>query len=158
MATAMVTKWGMSSKVGYLYYEDDASQQLHKPFSESTAQAIDSEVRRIVDEAYKQCRDLLEEKKAEVGIVAEELLRKEVLSRDDMQRLLGPRKWGANEEFEKYFGSRGDTHGVDGSTPETGPARGGIGEIGHGNPPVGGAEPAPTAFRTVDQWRRGSRI
>ena len=91
MATAMVTKWGMSNKIGYLYFEDDSQQQLHKPFSEETAKNIDSEVRRIVDEAYKQCKDLLSEKKKEVGIVAEELLSKEVLSRDDMLRLLGPR-------------------------------------------------------------------
>lgn len=47
----MVTKFGMSSKVGYLYYEDDPSQQLHKPFSETTARNIDEEVKRIVDEA-----------------------------------------------------------------------------------------------------------
>ena len=91
MATMMVTKWGMSDKIGYLYFEDDSQQQLHKPFSEETAKNIDSEVRRIVDEAYKQCRDLLSEKKKEVGIVAEELLTKEVLSRDDMIRLLGKR-------------------------------------------------------------------
>lgn len=120
----MVTQWGMSSKIGYLSYEDDPSQQLHKPFSESTAQNIDSEVKRIVDEAYKQCKDLLTEKKKEVGLVAEELLAKEVLSRDDMVRLLGKRQWGASEDFEKYFGSRGDREGVEGSTPETGPMRG----------------------------------
>src|SRR5436305_15256745 len=69
MATAMVTKWGMSQKIGYLYFEDDSGQQLHKPFSEESAKNIDAEVRRIVDEAYKQCKDLLMEKKAEVGKV-----------------------------------------------------------------------------------------
>jgi len=125
MATAMVTQWGMSSKIGYMSYEDDPSQQLHKPFSESTAQNIDSEVKRIVDEAYKQCKDLLTEKKKEVGLVAEELLAKEVLGREDMVRMLGKRPFESNEEFEKYFGSRGDREGVEGSTPETGPLRGG---------------------------------
>ncbi|KAI9822019.1 MAG: AAA ATPase afg3 [Thelocarpon impressellum] len=103
MATAMVTKWGMSSKIGYLYFEEE-EQKLHKPFSEETAKKIDSEVRRIVDEAYKQCRDLLTEKKAEVGLVAEELLSKEVLGRDDMVRLLGKRPFEDNKEFSKYFG------------------------------------------------------
>jgi AFG3 family protein len=102
MATAMVTKWGMSSKVGYLYFEEE-DQKLHKPFSEETAKTIDSEVRRIVDEAYKQCRELLVEKKKEVGIVAEELLSKEVLSRDDMVRLLGKRPFEENKEFSKFF-------------------------------------------------------
>lgn len=103
MATAMVTKWGMSKKLGPLHFEDN-DQKLHKPFAEATAQTIDSEVRRIVDEAYKQCKDLLTEKKAEVGIVAEELLSKEVLDRNDMVRLLGPRPWDENKDFTKYFG------------------------------------------------------
>ena len=103
MATAMVTKWGMSSKIGYLYFEE-SDQKLHKPFSEETARNIDNEVRRIVDEAYKQCKDLLTEKKKEVGMVAEELLKKEMLSRDDMVRILGKRPFEDRKEFEKYFG------------------------------------------------------
>jgi AFG3 family protein len=159
MATAMVTKWGMSQKVGYLYYEDDPAQQLHKPFSEQTARNIDEEVRRIVDEAYKQCKDLLVEKKKEIGIVAEELLKKEVLSRDDMVRLLGKRQWvsssqtskeelmltfakSADAEFEKYFGGRGDREGVEGSIP------GGEG-TGHGSPPMGTPEVGPVAFKQL---------
>ena len=107
MATAMVTKWGMSSKIGYLFYEDDQQQQLHKPFSEATAQNIDSEVRRIVDEAYKQCRELLTEKKKEIGLVAEELLSKEVIGRDDLVRILGKRPFEDNKEFSKYFDGTG---------------------------------------------------
>lgn len=107
MATAMVTKWGMSSKIGYLFYEDDQQQQLHKPFSEATAQNIDSEVRRIVDEAYKQCRDLLTEKKKEIGLVAEELLSKEVIGREDLVRILGKRPFEDNKEFSKYFDGTG---------------------------------------------------
>lgn len=106
MATAMVTKFGMSQKLGYIYYEED-QQQLHKPFSEDTARSIDLEVRRIVEEANKQCRDLLTEKKNEIGIVAEELLSKEVLGRDDLIRLLGPRPYPESGEFAKYFDGKG---------------------------------------------------
>ncbi|KAL4873346.1 hypothetical protein BDV12DRAFT_160883 [Aspergillus spectabilis] len=110
LATAMVTKFGMSPKLRYIYYEEDPGQQLHKPFSEETAKDIDLEVRRIVDEAYKKCHALLTEKKKEVGLVAEELLSKEVLSRDDMVRLLGPREWPETGEFAKYFdGKHGQT-------------------------------------------------
>ncbi|KAJ5236262.1 hypothetical protein N7489_006353 [Penicillium chrysogenum] len=107
MATAMVTKFGMSDKLGYIYYEDDAQQQLHKPFSEDTARSIDLEVRRIIEEAHKQCRDLLTEKRKELGIVAEELLSKEVLGRDDLVRLLGPRPYPESGEFAKYFDGKG---------------------------------------------------
>jgi AFG3 family protein len=102
MATAMVTQWGMSPKIGYLSYKDD-EQRLHKPFSEETARNIDQEVRRIVDEAYKQCKELLLEKKEQVHAVAEELLKKEMLVRDDMVRLLGKRPFEERGEFEKYF-------------------------------------------------------
>ncbi|KAL2020002.1 hypothetical protein VTK56DRAFT_9002 [Thermocarpiscus australiensis] len=102
MATTMVTQWGMSEKLGPLHFQNDQNQ-LHKPFAESTAQTIDAEVRRIVDEAYKQCKELLTAKKREIGLVAEELLRKEVLTRDDLVRLLGPRQWPEKEEFSKFF-------------------------------------------------------
>jgi AFG3 family protein len=102
MATAMVTEWGMSEKIGYLHYKDD-EQRLHKPFSEETARNIDTEVRRIVDEAYKQCKDLLLEKKDQLQAVAEELLKKEVLVRDDLVRILGKRPFEDSGDFSKYF-------------------------------------------------------
>lgn len=141
MANAMVTKWGMSKKVGYIYYEDDQQQQLTKPYSEETARSIDSEVKRIVDEAYKQCRDLLEEKKAEVGIVAEELLRKEMLTRDDLVRLLGQRPFDDNADFSKYFGGRGDREGPDAGVPSP-PEKTEL-------PGPGQENPAPTMFKDV---------
>ena len=110
MATTMVTQWGMSEKLGPLHFHND-QQQLQKPFAEATAQTIDLEVRRIVDEAYKQCKELLMSRKKEIGLVAEELLRKEVLTREDLVRLLGPRKWADKEEFSKYFyGEMGGKH------------------------------------------------
>ena len=88
-----------------------------------------------MDEAYKQCRDLLTEKKEQVGMVAEELLKKEALTRDDLVRVLGPRPYKDNEDFSKYFdgASRGNTGvgegtggspsipGSDGSSPPTPP-------------------------------------
>ena len=108
MARAMVTQWGMSEKVGPLHFDNDPNR-FQKPFAEATAQAIDSEVHRIVEAAYQQCKDLLSAKRKEIGLVAEELLRKEVLTRDDLVRLLGPRQWGHDLEFEKYFGRNPST-------------------------------------------------
>lgn len=153
MATMMVTQWGMSSKIGYLHYQDDQQQQLHKPFSEETGKTIDAEVRRIVDEAYNQCRDLLQEKSKEVEMVAEELLKKEVLSRDDMVRLLGQRPWEDHGDFSKYFGGRGDREGPIGvpSPDEPKPA--------NLPPPLGGQpDAAPSlmkeARRGWEYWNR----
>lgn len=147
MATAMVTQWGMSHKLGPLHFKNDENQFL-KPFAESTAQTIDSEVRRIVDEAYKQCKDLLIEKKKEVGIVAEELLTKEVLTRDDMVRLLGKRPFDDREEFNKYFGGDPDkpTPGQE-SIPPSPPS----GDLG-----TPGVPPQPAIFKELkgDEFRR----
>ncbi|KAI5290840.1 AAA ATPase afg3 [Ascosphaera aggregata] len=107
MATAMVTKFGMSKKIGYVHFEENQNQ-FQKPFSEETAREIDMEVKRLIDAAYKQCRDLLTSKRHEIKLVAEELLSKEVLSRDDMIRLLGKRPFPESGEFAKYFdGSNG---------------------------------------------------
>ncbi|MCJ1341840.1 AAA ATPase afg3 [Peltigera leucophlebia] len=111
-AYAMVTHWGMSEKIGYLNFDDD-EQKLHKPYSEETARTIDQEVRRIVDQAYKQCRELLTAKKKEVGLVAEELLAKEVLGREDLIRILGKRPFEENKDFHKYF----DTPGTKSAPP-----------------------------------------
>ncbi|KAI8964027.1 ATP-dependent metallopeptidase Hfl [Daldinia sp. FL1419] len=101
MATAMVTQWGMSDKVGPLHFRND--DKIYKPFSEGTGQVIDAEVRRIVEQAYKKCKDLLLEKQKEVGLIAEELLKKEMLVRDDMVRILGPRPFDDKDDFSKYF-------------------------------------------------------
>lgn len=106
MATAMVTKFGMSPKIGHVYFDEEQTQ-FQKPFSEQTAREVDEEVRRIVDEAYQQCRDLLDAKRKEIGLVAEELLSKEALGRDDMIRLLGKREWPESGEFAKYFDGAG---------------------------------------------------
>lgn len=114
IASNMVTTWGMSSKIGWLNF-DDGNQRWNKPFSEKTAETIDHEVRRIITEAHRKCKTLLLEKKTELGLIAEELLAKEVITREDMIRLLGPRPFPErNDAFDKYldksklgdFGSR----------------------------------------------------
>lgn len=103
IATNMVTTWGMSEKIGWLNF-DDGQQRFNKPFSETTGQLIDQEVRRIIQEAHDKCKKLLLEKKHEVGLVAEELLAKEVITREDMIRLLGPRPFPErNDAFDKYL-------------------------------------------------------
>ncbi|KAB5563350.1 peptidase family M41-domain-containing protein [Coniochaeta sp. 2T2.1] len=137
MATTMVTQWGMSEKLGPLHFEN-RQDQFNKPFAESTAQMIDQEVRRIVDLAYKQCKDLLTEKKKEIGVVAEELLKKEMLTRDDLIHLLGPRPFPEKEEFSKYFdgtGGKGISH-----APPPFP-------VENTDSPDEPSAPAPAAFR-----------
>lgn len=151
MAQRMVTEWGMSDKVGPLHYENNPNQ-FQKPFAESTAQQIDAEVHRIIEEAYRRCRDLLTSKKKEVGLVAEELLAKEVLTRDDMVRLLGPRPFEEKGDFEKYFGGENPGLGKEGlveeskkEAEEAGPEAEGKSDV-----PPGGAQPSVT-FKAPEQ-------
>jgi AFG3 family protein len=94
IATAMVTVYGMSDKVGNIsYYDPQAENQFSKPYSEETAKIIDEEVRRLIDESYTRTLNLLTERKAEVEKLAEALLEKEVLFQSDVESLIGPRPY-----------------------------------------------------------------
>lgn len=94
IATAMVTVYGMSEKVGNIsYYDPQAENQFSKPYSDETAKIIDEEVRRLIDEAYTRTKGLLRERKEEVEKLAEELLTKEVLFQSDVEALIGPRPY-----------------------------------------------------------------
>ncbi|MDR1267205.1 MAG: ATP-dependent zinc metalloprotease FtsH [Holosporales bacterium] len=95
-ARRMVTEWGMSSKLGFLSYEEDGSQSLFwgrgssstRQISEKTAAEIDTEVRHIVDTAYAKAQDILNEWKEELHILARGLLEYEMLSGEEIQTLL----------------------------------------------------------------------
>lgn len=105
IAQLMVLRFGMSNKVGMVNYADTQSQDnLTKPFSDNTNRIIDEEVKRIVSECYELCRQLLKERSKEVELVAQELLAKEFITREDMIRLLGKRPFPeTNDAFDKYL-------------------------------------------------------
>lgn len=105
IAQSMVLRFGMSKKVGMVNYADTQSQDnLTKPFSDETNKVIDEEIERIVKECHRKCKELLTEKSKEVEIVAQELLRKEFITREDMIRLLGKRPFPeTNDAFDKYL-------------------------------------------------------
>ncbi|EMG51108.1 respiratory chain complexes assembly protein, putative [Candida maltosa Xu316] len=105
IAQSMVLRFGMSKKVGMVNYYDTKSQDdLTKPFSEETSRVIDEEVQRIVNDCYQKCKQLLTEKSHEVELVAQELLKKEFITREDMIRLLGKRPFPeTNDAFDKYL-------------------------------------------------------
>lgn len=105
MAQLMVLRLGMSPELGEITYDgdDNGGIKVHHNYSETTARLIDTEVKRLIDESYVACKALLTEKRADVDKVAEELHSKEVLTREDMIRLLGPRPFPErNDAFDKY--------------------------------------------------------
>ncbi|OWB71720.1 hypothetical protein B5S31_g1413 [[Candida] boidinii] len=104
LAQKMVLECGMSEKVGLINYNQDRGNDMSKPFSDKTASLIDSEIHRLVSECYKRCESLLNEKKHEVKLVADRLLEKEVITREDMIELLGKRPFpNRNDAFDKYL-------------------------------------------------------
>ena len=93
-AYSMVSIYGMNKKIGNIsFYDPQRYEFASKPYSEATAQAIDEEVRKIVDDAYEVTKKLLLEKKALLESVAQKLLEKEVLYMKDMEELLGKRPY-----------------------------------------------------------------
>jgi AFG3 family protein len=91
-AYAMVSIYGMNEQIGNISFYDPSSEgSFQKPYSEETGKLIDQEVKKLSDIAYKRAKALLESKKEEVRIIAEELLKKEVLYKDDLERLIGKR-------------------------------------------------------------------
>lgn len=110
MAQKMVLGCGLSPKVGLVSYDMDRGNDFTKPFSDKTAKTIDSEIHRIVDECYKRCKNLLTEKSQEVEKVAQRLLQKEVITREDMIELLGKRPFpNRNDAFDKYLENKLET-------------------------------------------------
>ncbi|OJW69953.1 MAG: peptidase M41 [Candidatus Amoebophilus sp. 36-38] len=95
MAYSMVTVYGMNEKIGNISFHDPGQPEyvFNKPYSENTAQAIDEEVRIMVDKAYKRTRKLLWSKRQSLESVAQELLQKEVIFQQDLERLIGPRPY-----------------------------------------------------------------
>ncbi|WP_298715978.1 ATP-dependent zinc metalloprotease FtsH [Chitinophaga sp.] len=99
MAYAMVTVYGMNDKVGNVsFYDPNNEQSFTKPYSEETAKMIDDEVRILIDKAYQRTKQLLTDKLPQVKLLAEELLKKEVLYKDDLERLIGKRPYDTHKE------------------------------------------------------------
>lgn len=91
-AYSMITVYGMNSKVGNVsYYDPSQENSFVKPYSEETGKMIDEEVRKLIDVAYVRTIKLLTEKKGDVEKLAQELLKKEVLFKSDVEMLIGKR-------------------------------------------------------------------
>lgn len=99
-ARAMVTIYGLSDKIGNLTYYDSSGQNEYgftKPYSEQTAELIDKEISDIVEAQYQRAIKLLEEHKDKLTELAEELLEKEVIFKDNLEKIFGERAFEKEE-------------------------------------------------------------
>ena len=93
-ARAMVTIYGLNEKVGNLTYYDSSGQNEYgftKPYSEKTAELIDKEISKIIEEQYQRAIHLLIEHKDKLTELAKVLLDKEVIFKDNLQKIFGDR-------------------------------------------------------------------
>ncbi len=111
MAYNMVTVYGMNNKIGNISFYDSKQSEynFNKPYSESTAQTIDEEVRKIISTSYERTKELLNSKKAELEILAKELLKKEIIFQSDLEKLIGKRPFEKETTYEAYTNGKSKT-------------------------------------------------
>ena len=98
-AQAMVTYFGMSDKIGNVSYYDSTGRSemgLTKPYSEKTAEEIDKEVKKLIDQAHATATKVLKSHRKGFEQLAQLLLEREVIFSEDVERILGPRPGGVN--------------------------------------------------------------
>ncbi|MCC6576781.1 MAG: peptidase M41, partial [Flavobacteriales bacterium] len=93
-AYAMVTMFGLNDRVGNISYYDSSGQNefgFGKPYSERTAQVIDEEVSKIVEGQYQRAKRILTDSKDKLTALAAQLLDKEVIFKEDLEKIFGQR-------------------------------------------------------------------
>ena len=93
MAYSMITVFGMNEKVGQVSFYGLQNDSFLKPYSEETAHLIDEEVRQLVNSQFERAKALLREKREELEVIAQRLLEKEVLTKTDVEKLIGKRPY-----------------------------------------------------------------
>jgi AFG3 family protein len=104
MAYSMVTVYGMNEKLGHISFYDSKKSEytFDKPYSDATAELIDKEVKLLIDKAYVRTKALLQQHYEGLESVAQELLKKEVIFQDDLERILGKRPFGqSNPDYSR---------------------------------------------------------
>ena len=95
-AQAMVTIYGLSENIGNISYYDSSGQSEYsfgKPYSEETAKKIDVEIKDIIENQYKRAVTILHENRDKLDALAQKLLEKEVIFREDLEEIFGKRAW-----------------------------------------------------------------
>ena len=98
-ARAMVTIYGLNDKIGNVTYYDSSGQSEYnfsKPYSEDTAMIIDKEISSLIESQYERAIQILEENKDKLNQLADILIEKEVIFKDDLEAIFGKRNFDKN--------------------------------------------------------------
>ena len=106
-AYAMVAYAGMSDKLLNLCYYNNQEYSFNRPYSEKTAEMIDTEVHKMITEQYKRAKDLLNEHKEGHAELARILMEKEVIFAEDVEKIFGKRPWTSRSE-EIFDSNKGE--------------------------------------------------
>src|SRR4029434_1809707 len=95
LARSMVTKWGLSTKLGPLTYSEDDGEVFlgrqvtqHKQVSDETAHTIDEEIRRLIDANYKRAKEILESNMDKLHVMAEALVKYETIDETQIKDIM----------------------------------------------------------------------
>ncbi|MDY5814044.1 MAG: ATP-dependent zinc metalloprotease FtsH [Bacteroides sp.] len=97
-AYGMTAYLGMSDRLPNLCYYNNDEYSFNKPYSEKTAELIDEEVKRMVNEQYDRAKQILSEHKEQHNALAQLLIEKEVIFAEDVERIFGKRPWTSRSE------------------------------------------------------------
>ncbi len=98
-ARAMVTIYGLNDKIGNVTYYDSTGQNEYnfsKPYSDETAKIIDAEISELIEGQYKRAINILEDNKEKLNQLADILIEKEVIFKDDLEAIFGKRTFDKN--------------------------------------------------------------
>jgi cell division protease FtsH len=114
-ARAMVTVYGLNDEVGNItYYDSSGNDAFVKPYSEETGKKIDREISKMIEVQYERAIDLLTNHKEKLTVLAELLLEKEVIFKDDLEKIFGKRPFDTEiEEVEAKIVKEEDIPSVD---------------------------------------------
>jgi len=120
-ARAMVTVYGLNDVLGNVTYYDSQGQNeyaMDKPYSEQTAETIDQEISKIIEKQYVRAIEMLENNREKLDQLANLLLEKEVIFKENVQEIFGKRPWDKEEEKKEEKAEASPAAATAGSTTE----------------------------------------
>jgi cell division protease FtsH len=100
-AYTMVAYFGFNKKIGNVsFYDSSGRQEFQKPYSEDTGRMIDEEVRKLIEDCYEKAKNILNEHRDQLNAIAELLLKKEIVYKDEIEKIIGKRELNKKNEPE----------------------------------------------------------